>query len=116
MSVIINLEKIKHFYINKYLIKPFSKNTYCLCYNYEYNLLWFRVAKAASRTINKHLFEKSPTEKYIYSSEVGYIPATFNNFTKFAFVRNPVERFLSSWQNKVIDQNYFNFSDSDMFK
>ncbi|MEX2380392.1 MAG: sulfotransferase family 2 domain-containing protein [Vicingaceae bacterium] len=113
MATIINLEKIKHFYINKYLITPLAKNTYLLCYNYKYNLLWFRVAKAARSTINKHLKENTPKDKHIFSSEVGYIPVTFNNFTKFAFVRNPVNRFLSAWRNKVIDQNYFHFSEKE---
>ena len=110
MQIANSLQKTKHFYLNKYLVTPVATNTYLLCYNYEYNLLWFRVAKSARSTINKHLKEVTPKDKYIFGSEVGYIPSTFSNFTKFAFVRNPVNRFLSAWRNKVIDQNYFHFS------
>lgn len=105
--------KIKHFYLNKYFIKPFSIKKYFLSYNYQYNLIWFRVAKAASRTIDLHLRENSLEENYIYGSEVGYLPSCYSNFVKFAFVRNPVDRFLSSWKNKVIDQNYFKFSNNE---
>jgi len=32
----------------------------------------------------------------------------FTDFFKFAFVRNPVERYLSVWRDKVLRSNYFN--------
>jgi len=104
------LYKLKHFYFNKYLVTPFSNNTYFLSYNYRYKTLWFRNYKVASRTIHKHFTTHSKPGENIYSSEVGYCPALFKNYFKFAFVRNPMDRFLSAYKNKVISENYFGFN------
>lgn len=101
--------KFRHFYLNKYLIKPFSKNRYFLSYDYAHKALWFRVYKAATRSIDHHLKSESAEGQYIYSSEVGYCPSMFKNYFKFAFVRNPETRFISGWKDKVLNQNYFHF-------
>ncbi len=102
--------KVRHFYINKYLATPVSRNTYYLCYSNQYKTLWYRVAKVATRTIDAY-FKESTTESsgYIYSSEVGYFPKCYENYFKFAFVRHPVDRLLSAWKNKVVESNYFGF-------
>ncbi len=101
--------KIRHFYWNKYLVSPFAKQKYFLSYHFKYKALWFRVYKVATRTIDKHLREGCAKEDYIYSSEVGYHPDAYQDYFKFAFVRQPVERFISAWKDKVINQNYFHF-------
>jgi hypothetical protein len=56
--------------------------------------------------------EESSPGDYIYSSEVGYIPSMYNNFFKFAFVRHPVDKFISAWKDKVLNKNYFRFDTS----
>lgn len=101
-----------HFYLNKYLITPFSSEHYKLCYSEKYKFLWFRVAKCGSRTINKHLKELTGGE-HIYSSPTGYYRPFFKDYLKFAFVRNPIKRFESAWRDKVVEQNYFGFSSSE---
>ncbi len=106
----INPYKFKHFYLNKYVVRPFSKKKYYISYCYHHKALWFRVYKVATRTINHHLKEESPKGSYIYSSAVGYIPAMFKDYFKFAFVRDPKDRLFSAWKQKVVEQNYFNFS------
>ena len=106
-----NVQKFRHFYLNKYVVSPASRRKYHLCYNYKYKALWYRVAKVASRTIDQHFRDHTPAEEYIYSSEVGYWPGQFQDWFKFAFVRNPIDRFLSAWRNKVVEENYFHFSD-----
>ncbi len=104
-----SLNKIKHFYFNKYVVTPLSKRTYYLCYNFSYRALWFRVAKVGSRTIDQHFRDHSPQGSYIYSSEVGYLPTMYRDFLKFAFVRHPADRLKSAWKNKVLEANYFHF-------
>ena len=109
----INIYKLKHFYINKYIISPFIGRKYYLSYNYKYNALWFRTYKVASRTIDQHFRENTSENQYIYSSRVGYVPAMFKNYFKFAFVRDPLEKFLSAWKQKVIMTNSFRFSEQE---
>lgn len=106
-----NIKKVQHFYLNKYIVSPFAKRKYYLCYNFTYKALWFRVAKVSSRTIDQHFRENTPEGAYVYSSEVGYMPSMYVDFFKFAFVRNPVDRFISAWKNKVLQANYFEFSE-----
>ena len=104
------IRKIQHFYFNKYIVKPFSRRRYFLSYSFKYKALWFRVYKVSTRTIDAHLKEASG-RNYIYSSSVGYIPSLYRNYFKFAFVRDPVDRFLSAWRDKVVNRNYFNFDE-----
>ena len=80
-----------------------------MSYNYKYKALWYRVPKVASRTINQHFIDHTPTSQYIYSSEVGYFPSMFSQYYKFAFTRQPFDRFISGWKNKVLEMNYYNF-------
>lgn len=112
MKGIITPYKFKHFYFNKYLVSPFSTDKYFISYDYAHKALWFRVYKAATRSIDHHLKSGSVKGEYIYSSEVAYRPAMFRDYFKFAFVRNPETRFVSGWKDKVLNQNYFGF-DSD---
>jgi len=105
------MSKWRHFYLNKYIVSPFIGKRYYLSYCYTYKALWFRTYKVASRTIDKHFRENSQKQSYIYSSKTGYLPFMFRNYFKFAFVRNPIDRFLSAWKQKVLMSNSFNFSD-----
>ena len=106
-----NKYKFKHFYKNKYLISLLGKNKYYISYNYKYKCLWFRVAKVASRSINQHFIDNTPEGQYIYSSEVGYLPSDFKDYMKFSFVRDPLDRFVSCWKNKVLYDNMYAFDE-----
>jgi len=106
-----NKYKFKHFYKNKYLISLLGKNKYYLSYNYKYKCLWFRIAKVASRSINQHFIDNTPEDQYIYSSQVSYLPSDFRDYLKFAFVRDPMDRFISCWKNKVLYDNMYAFDD-----
>ena len=108
-----NLYKFRHFYKNKYLISVFtSSRHYGLSYNYKYRCLWFRNPKVGTRSINQHFIDNTPANQYIYSSAVGYNPDDFKDWFKFGFVREPIDRFLSCWKDKVLNQNFYKF-DSD---
>ena len=104
-----NLFKFKHFYKNKYVLSLFAKRKYTISYNYKYKCLWFRTPKVGSRSIHQHFLENTPKDKYIYSSAVGYNPDDFKDWYKFAFVREPTDRFLSCWKDKVLNHNMFEF-------
>lgn len=103
------LNKFRHFYLNKYIVSLFKKQ-YPICYDYKHKALWFRVRKAATTTIKTYFLENTEKNEYIYSSEIGYLPRMFKGYFKFAFVRNPLDRFMSCWQDKVVAGNYFNYS------
>lgn len=104
-----SIHKFRHFYKNKYLVSPFSKKRYYLSYNYQFKCLWFRTYKVASRTINQHFLDNTPKNKYIYADSTGYCPADFKDYVKFAFVRNPEERFISCWKDKVLNRDFYQF-------
>lgn len=103
------IDKINHFYFNKYIVSRFTKRKYFLSYQFKHKILWFRVYKVATRTINHHLEDNAGKGEYIYSSCVGYLPSRYKGFFKFAFVRDPVDKFVSAWKDKVLNQNYFRF-------
>ena len=103
----------RHFLFNKYVVSPFASERYYLSYCFKYKALWFRVAKVATRSIDAYFRKHCTDEEYVYSSRVGYLPSMYKDFYKFAFVRHPVDRFLSAWRDKVCDRNYFEFSESE---
>ena len=104
-----NLHKFRHFYKNKYIISLFAKRRYTISYNYKYRCLWFRTPKVGSRSINQHFIDNTPDGQYIYSSAVGYLRSDFTDWYKFAFVREPTDRFISCWKDKVLNHNMFGF-------
>lgn len=110
------IQKFKHFYFNKYLLPPFRRQRYFLSIDYQHKLLWFRVAKVGTRSIHALFTEACRPEQYIYGSATPYLPGQFDDFFKFAFVRDPIDRFQSAWRDKVQRRNYFNFSEADHSK
>lgn len=108
-----NLYKFKHYFKNKYLLTPFAKRRFALSYNYKYKCLWFRTPKVGSRSINQYFLDSTPEDQYIYSSEVGYNSSDFEGWYKFAFVREPIDRFISCWKDKVLNRNFFGFSSQE---
>lgn len=85
---------------------------------YRYNLttgrkprfVWFRVAKVGTRSIF-HALRAGGVEFGIENGVfLHYRPNSFAECCKFAFVRNPWERFLSCWHDRVVDRNHFGFS------
>lgn len=111
-----NRYKLKHFYFNKYLLSLYKRNKYYISYDYNHKALWFRTYKVASRTIDEKLKNDCNSKKYIYGSLMSYYPCMFKNYFKFSFVRNPENRFISAWKDKVLKQNYFKFSNSEFVK
>lgn len=82
----------------------------------EKRFLWFRVAKVGTRSIF-NLFEKSDL---VLDAEhpywCHYPLGVYQNYFKFAFVRNPWDRLVSCWLNKVANSNHFGFNESTLSK
>ncbi len=86
------------------------------CYNItasdELKFVWFRVAKVGTRTTYNRLVENGAKLSVNHAYGHPYNADDFADYFKFAFVRNPWDRLVSCWLNKVIRKNAFEFSDS----
>jgi len=86
-----------------------SESPYNVTICHEKKFIWFRVAKVGTRTIfdvlNRADIKLDAEEPF----NCHYPVKLYKNHFKFAFVRNPWDRLVSCWQNKVIKKNAFNF-------
>ena len=88
-----------------------SAYRYNLSMSHKHKFIWFRVAKVATRTMLAH-FRANEIELDVNQAMYIHYPVNlYEDYFKFAFVRNPWERLASCWQNKVIDDNYFQFDE-----
>ena len=94
-------------------VVPFlRKSDYNLTLSHSHRFVWFRVSKVGTRTL-LHEFSKigvdveKSHQRFIY-----YTEGSYPDYYKFAFVRNPWDRLVSAWTNKVVDSNAFRLEDS----
>lgn len=95
---------------------PFMPSTgrYNITICHQRKFIWFRVAKVGTRTIMNHLKESdNNTLDVEHTSGIYYPVNTYHHYFKFAFVRNPWDRLVSCWHNKVVYNNLFQFNDSE---
>ncbi len=86
---------------------------YNLTISDEKNFVWFRVGKVGTRTI-LDLFMQANLELTAEHPYRIYYPVNrYKEYFKFAFVRNPWDRLVSCWRDKVIKKNEFEFSDEE---
>ncbi len=93
-----------------------SAERYNMTISHQRKFIWFRVAKVGTRTIPNHLKECEVHLDVDEGSWLHYPVNSFDDYFKFAFVRNPWDRLASCWRNKVVDRNYFHFDDSEYEK
>lgn len=76
--------------------------------------IWFRNAKVGTRSTFQ-AFDDAKV-KFIAESPSNcyYSPDIYKDYFKFAFVRNPWDRFVSGWLNKVVKKNRLDFSPSTL--
>ena len=87
---------------------PSSRGPYNLTISHEDEFVWFRVGKAGTRSM-LHLLRSSTSLDCHESFRTYWIPSLFERYLKFAFVRDPMSRSISCWQNRVVRRNYFGF-------
>ncbi len=102
-------------YANRYFPYLPSRQKYNITVCREKKFIWFRVAKVGTRTIFSEFEKNRITLDAEHPLNVFYAPNYFKDYFKFAFVRNPWDRLVSCWHNKVIDENYYNF-DTETYK
>jgi len=93
-----------------------SDKPYDITISHQFRFIWFRNYKVGSRSV-LNLFRKNhvildagqPYQCY-------YPPKKYNDYFAFAFVRNPWDRLISCWHDKVLKYNHFRFSDSEWEK
>ena len=71
--------------------------------SHEAKVIWQRVGKCASCSIKEHLENNTPDlEKFTSVEKKKVIEEKyFNEYYKFMFVRNPYERLVSAYRNKI---------------
>ena len=93
-----------------------SHDKYNITICHEKKFVWFRVAKVGTRTIF-NVFEQAHLNLDAEHTMSCYYPKNlYKGYFKFAFVRNPWDRLVSCWQNKVVDFNKLKFSDDRLLK
>ncbi len=85
-----------------------------LCHQHKF--IWFRVAKAASRTILDAFKEADIILDAQHPYSCHYPVNLYQGYFKFAFVRNPWSRLVSCWLDKVVARNFFKFSTDELLK
>lgn len=86
-----------------------SQRPYNLTISSSHRFVWFRVAKVGTRSILAHLANHGVKLDVEHAMGVRYPVNQLRDYFKFAFVRNPFDRLVSCWHNKVVETNYFKF-------
>lgn len=87
-----------------------SPLTYNITVSHPHRFMWFRNAKVGTRTILGWLDDQQVDDRLLVLSRTQYPTAAFADYFKFGFVRHPLDRFISAWQDKVHQQNHFRFA------
>ncbi|MCB0895172.1 MAG: sulfotransferase family 2 domain-containing protein [Nocardioides sp.] len=88
-----------------------SPSAYNLTISHAHRFMWFRVAKVATRTLLGYFEDHGVALDVDHAYRMRYPTALFADYFKFGFVRHPLPRFVSTWQDKVVNANYFDLDD-----
>lgn len=84
-----------------------SSSPYNLTISREKQFVWFRVAKVGTRTI-LDLFDRAEVQLTAEHPLGCFYPVNrYRDYFKFAFVRNPWDRIVSAWSEKVVLKGRF---------
>jgi hypothetical protein len=86
-----------------------SLKRYSITMSHENKFIWFRIPKVATNTIREHLKSQKVYLDVEYAFLINYPPLLYKKYYKFGFVRNPWDRLVSCWLNKVVLYNHFKF-------
>ncbi len=82
-----------------------SARPYNLTISHEWKFIWFRVAKVGTRTVLNHLLSSGVKLDANHPYNIFYCPRLYKGYFKFAFARNPWDRLISCWNNKIVAAN-----------
>ena len=96
--------RISQFLLEKVAQIPLlpAPGTYNLTISHAKKFLWYRVAKVGTRTILHHLKKQNVSLDVEHASFIRYTPSLYHDYFKFAFVRNPWDRVVSCWAEKIL--------------
>ncbi len=86
-----------------------STNRYSITISHQNRFVWFRIPKVATNTIHEHLKMQKVYLDAEYAFLMNYPPKLYKKYFKFGFIRNPWDRLVSCWLNKVVLYNHFRF-------
>jgi hypothetical protein len=93
-----------------------SPRPYNLTISHTHRFVWYRNAKVGTRTFFNYIAEHDVTTEMLNASRTPYPTEAFRDYFKFGFVRHPLDRFISAWQDKVHDRNSLGFDESTLEK
>ncbi len=85
-----------------------------LCHAHKF--VWFRIAKAASRTILDIFKQANINLDADHPYSCHYPVNLYSEYFKFSFVRNPWDRLISCWLDKVVKHNHFAFPADELLQ
>ncbi|CAN5372850.1 hypothetical protein BH09ACT12_BH09ACT12_37380 [soil metagenome] len=91
-----------------------SPRAYNLTISHRHRFMWFRVAKVGTRTVLGHLQANDVEVEVGHAMRLRYPVDAFSDYYKFAFVRHPLDRFVSAWRDKVVENNYYRFESDEL--
>ncbi|AFT68011.1 sulfotransferase family protein [Cycloclasticus sp. P1] len=108
--------KLKRHKISGYynrLIYSGHPNKYTVTISDKSKFVWYQVAKVGTRTILNTLKDSgvSLSREDAYKNYIS--PRKYKDYYKFAFIRNPYDRLVSCWLNKVYRRKDNRFKASD---
>ena len=86
---------------------------YNITVSHSHRLVWFRVAKVGTRSVFETLRRADVSLDLEEPFGVSAPRAVTPGYVRAAFVRHPIDRFLSSWQSTVLKLNHFGFEPAD---
>lgn len=86
-----------------------SMRRYSITVSHKNKFIWFRIPKVATNTIHEHLKAQKVYLDAEYAFLINYPPLLYRKYFKFGFIRNPWDRLVSCWLNKVVGYNHFRF-------
>jgi len=102
--------------------QQFWKENECVPSLHKYNMticddpkfIWFRNAKVGTRSTLAAFKNAGVKLTAEHAFDCFYSPQKYRDYFKFAFVRNPWDRFVSGWVNKFVNKNAFNFNSHEL--
>lgn len=80
---------------------------YDLTISHQHRFIWFRVPKNGTRTLLNSMHSNGITLDVEEPYMIRYSPRAYRDYCKFAVIRNPWDRLVSCWHNKVLRKNAF---------